>query len=266
MSLLQHNRPGTLIGQARGAVRRLGREPGTGRRPRDVPQPVRLLPPHEIDLVLDVGAHTGAYGAMLRRHGYRGRIVSFEPLAQARVGLRGRAEGDDLWTVLPFALGERTGPAELRVAGEDGAGTSMLPALPLYTLAAPHETCARGRVTVDMCTLEELWEGVVAPGERVFVRLDVQGYEGHVLRGAGAYAAECAGFHLTTELVPLHGGGLGFVEALRTATAGLGMTPMGVVPGLSDPRTGQLLRCELVLMREDRGDAESQRRQAASCA
>ena len=32
-----------------------------------------------IDVVLDVGGRTGEYGLLLRRNGYQGRIISFEP-------------------------------------------------------------------------------------------------------------------------------------------------------------------------------------------
>ena len=53
-----------------------------------------LLDTRDIRLILDVGANTGQYGSLLRStYGYRGRILSFEPLTTAHTALRTRASG-----------------------------------------------------------------------------------------------------------------------------------------------------------------------------
>ena len=41
----------------------------------------RLIASCRIDCVLDVGAYYGDFGVLVRELGYRGRIVSFEPVA-----------------------------------------------------------------------------------------------------------------------------------------------------------------------------------------
>ena len=70
----------------------------------------------EINLVLDVGANIGNYGAELREFGYRKRIASFEPVASLFDQLKQRAHGDSEWTVERLALGNTDGPAEINVA------------------------------------------------------------------------------------------------------------------------------------------------------
>ncbi|MFF1480918.1 FkbM family methyltransferase [Streptomyces sp. NPDC058301] len=250
--------------RARTALRRLARPLGAPRDPGadDGPRLVRLLRRYEIDLVLDVGAHSGAYGTMLRRCGYEGRIVSFEPLREPRAELRLRAAEDPFWSVLPYALGDRTGPLTLNIAGDAGLSTSALPMLPRRRAAAPHAAYT-GTRSVEAHRLDALWEGVTAPGERVFVRLAVQGYEHQVLRGAGAYADEIVGLQAGAALVPLYAGGAGFDDTLAFAREELGLTLMSVRPGLVDPRDGRLLQCELVLLREDATPTDQVPAQAA---
>ncbi|GAA1358206.1 FkbM family methyltransferase [Streptomyces beijiangensis] len=218
-------------------------------------QLVQLLRRFEIDLVLDVGAHAGGYGTMLRRSGFNGRIVSFEPLSRPRAELRHVSADDPHWTVLPYALGDETGTATMNVAGNAGASSSVLPMLPRHRAAAPHASYT-GEQPAEMHRLDTIWEQIVAPGERVFLKMDVQGYEGRVLGGAGERASECAGIQTAASFVPLFEDGLLFTHALALAGGQLGMTLMSVVPGLTDPRTGQMLQCDLVLFREDREDRE----------
>ncbi|MFG3285458.1 FkbM family methyltransferase [Streptomyces sp. NPDC048111] len=211
---------------------------------------VRLLARYEIDLVLDVGAHRGDFGARLREAGYRGRIVSFEPLRRPRAELRHRAALDDNWSVLPYALGDHSGTATLNISGTDGPASSLLPMLPRHRAAAPRSAYT-GDVIVETRRLDEVWEQVTAPGERVFVQLDVQGYEAQVLGGAGRFADEICGVRIGTPLVPLFEGGRLFDDLLALTREELGLTLMSLEPGLTDPREGRMLRCDLVLLRED---------------
>ncbi|MGW1866184.1 FkbM family methyltransferase [Streptomyces mauvecolor] len=206
---------------------------------------VRLLARYEIDLVLDVGAHRGDFGTMLREAGYRGRVVSFEPLREPRAELRHRAASDNAWSVLPYALGDRTGQATLNISGDFGPASSLLPMLPRHP-----RTVHTGKAIVETRRLDELWEQFVAPGERVFLHLDVQGYEAQVLGGVGRFADEICGVRMGAPLVPLFAGGKLFDDLLALARDQLGLTLMSLAPGLTDPGDGRMLRCDVILLRE----------------
>src|SRR5262245_43242867 len=73
-----------------------------------------MLDAHGVNLVLDVGANIGQFGALLREVGYRGRIVSFEPLSSERDVLAKIAEKDPDWTLAPqAAIGSDDGEVEM---------------------------------------------------------------------------------------------------------------------------------------------------------
>src|SRR5262249_18711112 len=77
--------------------------------PRNFP-PLRrplLLRDERIDVVLDVGTSDGSWARALRATGYRGRIVSFEPLCQAVF------DRDERWQWHKVALGDRPRRATL---------------------------------------------------------------------------------------------------------------------------------------------------------
>jgi len=76
----------------------------------------RLLEARSVATVLDVGANSGQFGRELRELGYRGRIVSFEPLSAAFAALERAARGSPPWEVHRCALGEQPGRASIHVA------------------------------------------------------------------------------------------------------------------------------------------------------
>jgi FkbM family methyltransferase len=241
----------SVLHRVRNAVRQLGVDITRYPSGWSGPQLVQLLREHRIGLVLDVGANEGEYGGMLRQAGYQGRIVSFEPLAGPGRALRRKADADPHWTVLPYALGEESGTVTINVSGNRGASSSVLPMLDRHSEAAPHARYT-GTEEVRLRRLDELWPELVTADERVFLKLDVQGYEAQVLRGAGSHPKECHGLQIETSFVPLYEGSMLLRETLALAQGELGMTPMAVIPGYIDPRTGQMLQADFVLFRAER--------------
>jgi hypothetical protein len=100
-------------------------------------QLVMAMKAHDISLVLDVGANAGQYAQTLRNTGYRGGIVSFEPLCQAHEELVRASAGSSNWLIAPrVAIGERCGTVSMNVAG-NSASSSILPMLSSCAEADP---------------------------------------------------------------------------------------------------------------------------------
>jgi len=202
---------------------------------------LRILETNCVDLVLDVGANVGQYGTKLRESGYSGRIVSFEPGCRAFAVLQDRAAADPGWRCERLVLGDHAGPARLSIAN-NLASSSLLDITELHLVAAP-EARTVGTEEVLVRTLAEVLPNLIDETERPFLKVDVQGYELSVLRGAEDWMARILGAEIELSLTPLYRGQplfrevLDFLEAADLALASL-------EPGLSDPRTGRLLQMD----------------------
>jgi FkbM family methyltransferase len=204
-----------------------------------------LFERHAIDLVIDVGANAGQYGAFLRRIGYAGRILSFEPLSAAFASLEAMARGDGRWEARRSALGESQGSVTLNVAG-NSESSSILPMLPSHLDAHPTSSYVATE-SVPMTTLAAVL-AEVPPQQKVFVKVDTQGYERNVIVGAGDALAAVVGVQLEMSLVPLYEGEWLMAEMINFMKE-RGFVLMSLEPGTSDERTGQLLQVDGLFFR-----------------
>ena len=137
---------------------------------------------NEGETVLDVGASFGIYTYELaRRVGPRGRVHAIEPDPPSVVRLEQMRQGRPNITVHPVALSDRTGTATLHVpvVGGRRVGTLASLAVPSWRVTLDHVT-----VTVDLKPLDSI---LPADGRPVsFLKVDVEGHELAVLRGATA--------------------------------------------------------------------------------
>src|SRR5260370_18092929 len=140
---------------------------------------------------------------MVRRGGFRGKIISFEPLAEAHSKLRQAAGSDPLWTVAPrMALGDHAGTLLMHVAGSS-ASSSALPMLDAHLRAAP-ESAYIGTETVAVSRLDTVAEDLQVGGQNLFLKIDVQGFEPQVLDGATRLLDRIQGMELELSLTPLY--------------------------------------------------------------
>lgn len=236
-----------MLHRARRTVQQLGVD--VRRFPRSEPgyQRVQLLRHHSIDHVVDVGASDGRFGAELRRFGYEGKIVSFEPLAASYARLAEVSRRDPLWTAIQVALGESAEEVAINVASNDGASSSVLPMLPSHRRAAPEATFERIERVMQV-RLDSVSSEVVSADARTYLKLDVQGYERSVLAGAQVLLPRCTGVELELSFVPLYEGGMTYREALDEMER-LGFSLAFIVPGFSDRATGQMLQADAAFLR-----------------
>jgi FkbM family methyltransferase len=158
----------------------------------------RILAERRVTLVVDVGANEGQWANALRTSGYRGRIVSLEPLAVPFATLAARAAGDPGWTALRAALAAHDGTGEMHVTADTRMSSMLRP--------SDDEASWRivGSETVATHALDSLWTTIAQPDDRVFLKIDVQGLELSVLLGAEASLPRTEGIELELSLAPVY--------------------------------------------------------------
>ncbi len=204
-----------------------------------------------VDAVLDVGANTGQYAKSLRRAGYRGAILSFEPLAGPHAVLSAAAREDPAWRVAPpMALGAENGVVELERSAESDM-SSILPQNRLLRRISP-SSAVRERVGVPLRRLDSVVE-IDSAWQRMFLKIDVQGYEPRVLEGVGELWRRILGVQLEMALVPLYEG----EQELCTAIAAMearGFALHLLLPGYYERKLGRQLQVDGVFYRRDLGE------------
>ncbi|HET7608501.1 MAG TPA: FkbM family methyltransferase [Gammaproteobacteria bacterium] len=200
-----------------------------------------------IDLVFDVGANTGQFAREIRDNGFRGRIVSFEPLSHAHRQLTAAAASDPSWSVHErCALGDKAGSAVLNIAG-NSVSSSVLEMAAAHEAAAPGSAYV-GREETALVTLDSVADRYLGDSERPFLKIDTQGFEWQVLTGAEKTLPSIRGVLCELSLVTLYEGQHLWREVVDRLEES-GFTLWGVQPSFMDQR-GRNLQADAIFFRE----------------
>jgi FkbM family methyltransferase len=201
-----------------------------------------------VNCVLDVGAFEGGYAGELRAAGYEGWIVSIEPVGSSYGRLRGAADADPRWRTLQLALGSESEQRSINVAG-NAVLSSFLP----HSTYALHELGEMTRTVevehVAVRTLDDVIGECTAgiPDPRLFLKIDTQGWDLEVLKGAAATLPAVLGVQVELSLKPIYEGMPAYAQTMGHLQE-LGFEPTGIYPVVRD-RDMRVMEVDCVLVR-----------------
>jgi FkbM family methyltransferase len=201
----------------------------------------------DIDLVLDIGANDGQFAQEVRAGGYRGVMVSVEPMATAHKHLSNASKSDVNWHVHPrCAMGSAVGEIELNIAG-NSVSSSVLPMLASHSNAAP-ESAYRGKEIVPLTTVDSIFPTYIGQAKAPFLKIDTQGYEWSVLDGAIETLPKVRGIQMELSLIPLYEGQHLWQESIKRLEA-VGFVLWAFEPVFVDQNSGRTLQVDALFFR-----------------
>ena len=169
-----------------------------------------------VDCVFDVGANRGQYASMLRaKTGFRGLIVSFEPVPELAAELRERAAADPLWLVEELAIADLNGVQPLRVMASDEF-SSLSHASTADTTNLQDQNTPVRTVEVRTETLGTAYRRLTAQYgfAHPFLKLDTQGYDVRVIEAGRDVLPEFVGLQSELAVKRLYTDSIDFRTAL----------------------------------------------------
>jgi len=207
---------------------------------------LRMMKRLGTNFVLDVGANSGCFAAELRKDGYKGTIWSYEPLHEAFSELAKASESDDLWKAINCACGAEAGNAEINVA-KNIYSSSLLPMLEAHSANAPYAPYV-SRENISVCTLDDSVMPALKPDDKVWLKVDTQGFEAEVFKGAIHLMPHVAALECELSMVPLYEG-QALIDELMTLIYRMGFRMVGITPVFFERETGNQLQIDGTFLR-----------------
>jgi len=204
---------------------------------------IRNIDELKLTHVLDVGANVGQFGIDIRRHGFDGQILSFEPVSQTFTLLTETIKKRQPWKALQLGLGAIESEQTINVSGNSGLSTSLLTMGSVHLANFPESaTVSTQRVIIS--TVDKQLELLGIDPRHIVLKLDVQGYEAEVLKGASQSLSRIPLCYLEVSMVPLYEGETTFLPILNMLSEA-GHEVIDVFRGLK-AKNGQLLQMDIL--------------------
>jgi len=201
----------------------------------------------QIDLLLDIGANNGDWALEIRENGYAGKIYSFEPQSVPFKQLELLSSKDQKWHTFNYGLGNSNNEKIINIS-KNSVSSSILPMLKKHEKAEPNSVY-RGKEKIKIRKLDSIHQSIITKNEKVFLKLDTQGYEFDILKGSVQFMEKISGIQIEMSLKKLYKGELDFSEMKKFLNE-IGFVLIHIHDGFKDKNTGELLQVDALFQRE----------------
>lgn len=213
----------------------------TGRR-------ILLMKKNNINKIIDIGANTGQYALEMKRDGFKGEIVSFEPLADAFLKLKNHAKNDKKWQVYNCAIGNEDGSTFINVAG-NSVSSSINNMQDSHLKAAP-ESSYIGKEKISINKLDSLIGSLYNEDDRIILKIDTQGFEKNVVDGAEKFLEKVILLQLEMSLISLYENEMLFNEMIEYLKK-RNFQIVSLENGFFDKQTGRLFQVDGIFINKN---------------
>jgi FkbM family methyltransferase len=195
--------------------------------------------------VIDVGANTGQFSSVAGALLPEAKIYAFEPIEACRRKAMRRMRGNAAFQCFNVALGAAPETREFNVSSF-AESSSFLSMSKIHREAFPW-TGGHQKAEVEVVTLDSFVSELelIPP---VFLKVDVQGFEMAVLRGASKLLESVSIVLIETAYQELYEGQPLFHE-IYDYLSSRGFTYAGSVQNMVHPNTGEVLQSDSLFMR-----------------
>ncbi len=188
-----------------------------------------------IDVLFDVGANIGQYAHTMRHLGYTSKIVSFEPILEAYEKLKFMSHNEGDWIIRNYGLGDENTELTINIS-KNSVSSSILEKNPILNEIVP-ETEYISSEKIQIKRLDTIIDEFCTPNSKLFVKIDAQGYESKIIKGAESCIERISGFQLELSFLELYKNEKTIFEIINQMEQ-LDYKLIAIEPGWNNPTTG----------------------------
>jgi FkbM family methyltransferase len=207
---------------------------------------VRNLQESKVSNVIDIGANVGQFGLDIRRHGFQGQIISYEPVLETFSSLTQTMKRHQPWKAFQLGLGSAESERTINISGNAGLSSSILEMGSLHLENFP-DSATVAKQNISISTIDKQLTVLGLQPHEIMLKLDVQGFESEVLKGASHSLSKIPLCYLEVSITPLYEGEISFLPILIELSK-FGHEVIDVFRGMK-ANDGRLLQLDILTRR-----------------